>query len=74
MGQVRSYDYLEAPEVEVLWRGEWCFGTLHEWRHQDGSWRGWVRFNVQPGENRIGTFNQDLIRPLIRRADEPERP
>lgn len=68
-----AYQGLDAPEVEVLWAGAWCFGTLHEWRREGERWVGWVRFNVTPGENRIGTFDQDLIRRLVWAAPPAKR-
>ncbi|MEJ7834402.1 MAG: hypothetical protein WKF79_15925 [Nocardioides sp.] len=67
MRRHKSYrSALEAPEVEVLWEGTWCFGTLHEWRPiEPDRWEGWVRFRGAPGENRIGVFDQDLIRQAM---------
>lgn len=62
--KARSYSHEDAPEVEVLWEGRWCFGTLHQWRKtDDGRWQGFVRFNVAPGENRLGHFDEGEIRP-----------
>jgi hypothetical protein len=61
--EIRSYSRDEAPEVEVLWEGQWCYGTLHQWRRgPDCRWLGWVRFHVRAGENRIANFDQDDLR------------
>lgn len=63
---VVSYSNLDAPEVEVLHEGSWCFGTLHEWRQnqESGRWTGWARYNTGPGMNRIGSFDQEHLRPF----------
>ena len=60
-----GYSTDDQPEVEVLYHGVWCFGLLAEWRKIGGRWRGTVRFNVQPGENRMEDFDQDDIRPYV---------
>lgn len=61
----RQFHAIAADQdVEVLWEGEWRFGLLKEWRrYEDGTWAGWCRFHIQPGENRIGVFKAEAIRP-----------
>lgn len=59
----------EHVEVEVLVDGRWWPGLLDPdyWR-QDGAgrWQGFVRWTEYPGDgfahNRLGSFDQDLIR------------
>lgn len=51
-------------DVEVLVDDTWWSGTLEHWRQRDGRWEGWVRYSTGVGENRLGWYDQKLVRRL----------
>jgi hypothetical protein len=51
-------------DVEVRVRDGWQPGTLeHRRQTRAGDWQGFVRWSTGPGENRIGWFDYEHIRP-----------
>lgn len=62
-GKFIAYAPDEAPEVEVLVDGTWCFGALRQWCQVGERWEGTVSYNTGLGKNWLKRFDQDLIRP-----------
>lgn len=57
------YDIAERPEIEVQVDGQWWFGTLRMWTHEDdGTWTAQVTW-TRHGENRIDSFPAARVRP-----------
>lgn len=51
-------------DVEVRVEDQWHPGTLeHRRQAPDGGWQAFVRWSTGPGENRIGWFDYDQLRP-----------
>lgn len=60
----RVYPPAERPDVEVLVEGTWYAGDLRMWSRVDDLWIAQVRWNRGPGENLVGNFPEDRVRPV----------
>lgn len=64
MATQRVYPPAEQPEVEVLVDGSWYPGDLRSWTSTPDGWVAQVRWNRAPGENLLGNFPEDRVRPV----------
>ena len=49
-------------EVEVLFDDVWWPGSLEHWRKAGDRWEGRLRWSTGVGQNRLGWFDQELLR------------
>ena len=55
----------ERPEVELLVAGDWYYGEGRmRSQSEDGAWSANVMWSRAAGENRLGTFPAESVRPL----------
>lgn len=71
VGALRRYSHdVMTPEtrldidVEVLVDDTWWPGVLEHRRQADDRWEGFVRWSTGPGENRIGWYDYEQLRPV----------